>query len=108
VLRAALDALVAGPTAAERNAGFTSWFSDTTTHVVRSVNLRDAAAVVDFVDLRPLIPNASASAGSQMLLGELDATVFAIPGVESVEYRMSGSCDEFATWLQLECGARHR
>ncbi|MFS8637558.1 MAG: hypothetical protein FWJ74_05690, partial [Gemmatimonadota bacterium] len=57
-------------------------------------------AVVDFKDLRPVIPNASTSAGSTILLGELNSTVFAIPTVESVEYRIDGRCDVFWEWLQ--------
>lgn len=102
VLRAALDQLLAGPTAAERDAGFTSWFSEETRGMVASVNLSSAGhAVVDFDDLRPVIPNASASAGSQLLLDQLDATVLQFPTVRTVEYRIDGDCDAFFEWLQL-------
>jgi hypothetical protein len=105
VLRAALDALVAGP----GETGLTSWFSPATASVVRSVDIDDGHAVVDFVDeLRTLIPNASASAGSAMLLSQLDATVFHLPSVRTVEYRMGGSCQDFAEWLQLSCEVRPR
>ena len=102
VLRAALDELLEGPTAAERDAGFTSWFSDDTRGMVDSVDLSETGhVVVDFDDLRPVIPSASASAGSQLLLSQLDATVFQFPTVETVEYRIDDDCDAFFEWLQL-------
>jgi hypothetical protein len=59
--------------------------------------------VVDFGDFSGIIPNASSSLGSTILLGELNATVFQFPAVRSVEYRFEGSCDAFANWLQLDC-----
>lgn len=102
VLRASLDALLAGPTADERAAGLESWFSDETAGMVTSVDLDpDGSATVDFADLRPVIPNASASAGSQLLLQQLDATVFAHEAVRSVVYRIDGSCEAFTEWLQI-------
>ena len=100
-LEAALRQLVRGPTPAERAEGIHSWFSDTTVQALRSVEVDEAGhAVVDFADLRALIPNASASAGSAMLLRELNMTVFAVPSIESVEYRIEGSCEAFWEWLQ--------
>jgi spore germination protein GerM len=100
VLRASLDALVAGPTAAEGAAGISSWFSVQTAGMVRSVALRDGHAVIDFDDLRTVISGASSSAGSARLLAELDATVFQFRAVESIEYRLLGDCEAFTEWLQ--------
>lgn len=109
VLRASLDALVRGPSATERAVGISSWFSGATTGMVRSVDIDSGHAVVDFDDLRPVIPNASASAGSELLLSQLDATVFQFPSVESVEYRIGGSCETLTEWLQIGgCDARTR
>lgn len=109
VLQAALEVLLAGPTAAEREADLGSWFSSRTATMLRSVTLRDGHAVVDLDDLRPIIPNASTSAGSRRLLAELDATVFQFPTVESVEYRLEGDCEAFNEWLQRGgCDARTR
>ena len=100
-LEAALRQLLRGPTPAERAGGIHSWFSDTTARALRSVQADEAGhAIVDFADLRELIPNASTSAGSGMLLRELNGTVFAVPSVESVEYRIEGSCEDFWEWLQ--------
>lgn len=103
-LEGALRQLMRGPTASERDAGIQSWFSDATAGMLRSVTVDSAGrAVVDFEDLRAVIPNASTSAGSAMLLRELNATVFEHAPVRSVEYRIEGSCDIFGEWLQYGC-----
>jgi spore germination protein GerM len=103
-LESAMRSLLRGPTASERAEGIHSWFSDTTAGALRSVVIdADGRAIVDFEDLSGLIPNASSSAGSAMLLRELNATVFRAPDVQSVEYRMMGSCDRFWEWLQYGC-----
>jgi len=103
-VRGALDWLVRGPTGAEGDEGVESWFSGETAGSVRSVGLDDSGRlVVDFNDLSNLIPGASSSTGSQLLLQELNGTVFTFPEVESVEYRMEGSCTRFWEWLQYDC-----
>ena len=101
VLRASLDALLAGPNANERAAGIGSWFSNATAGMLRLVTIRDGHAVLDFDDLRPVIPNASTSAGSARLLSQLDTTVFQFRSVTSVEYRLEGNCEDFNEWLQF-------
>ena len=109
VLQSSLEALLRGPTEAERAAGLGSWFSDATAAMLREVTITDGHAVVDLEDLRPVIPNASTSAGSARLLSQLDGTVFQFVSVRSVEYRLLGSCEEFNEWLQLGgCEARTR
>jgi hypothetical protein len=101
VLHAALEQLLAGPTESERQAGAISWFSSATADMLIDVSLDNGQVVVDFGDLRPIIPNASSSAGSQILLSQLDATVFQFDTVESVIYRIDGDADAFYEWLQL-------
>ncbi len=103
-LEAALRELLMGPTPEEREDGISSWFSPETATSLRSVSVDDHGnVVVDFQDLAHSIPAASSSAGSTMLLAELNATVFQYPLVRSVEYRMGGSCDAFWNWLQYSC-----
>jgi spore germination protein GerM len=109
ILRSSLEALLAGPTAAERSAGVSSFFGPKTAGSLRSVVVRDGHAVVDLAGWRTTIPNASSSAGSAMLLAELDATVFQFRTITSVEYRLDGSCQEFNLWLQYGgCDVRTR
>jgi hypothetical protein len=101
VLKASLTALLEGPNAAERTAKIGSWFSADTAGMLTSVKIAAGHAVVDFKDLRSVIPNASASLGSARLMAELDATVFQFSTIASVEYRIDGSCEAFTEWLQI-------
>lgn len=103
-LPTALSWLVRGPTEVERAAGIRSWFSEETAHVLRSATVDEHGhATVDFDDLRPYIGNAGTSTGSTLLLMELNGTVFQFPEIQSVEYRMEGSCDLFGEWIQYGC-----
>lgn len=106
--RAALEALLRGPTPAEREAGLFSWFSDSTAGALRGAELRDGFLVVDFEGLDRLIPNASSSLGSLLLISALDSTVFQFPTVDSVEYRLDGSCEALGEWLQTGCDGLRR
>lgn len=100
-LRAAILALLEGPTPEERAAGLTSFFSEQTAGMLNAATIDEHGhAVVDLEDLRPVIPNASTSTGSTIFLGELNSTAFAIPRIRSVEYRIDGNCDAFWEWLQ--------
>ena len=110
VLGATLEALLAGPTEAERGRGFTSPFGPATEGALRRVRLDDDGhAVVDLEDLRGRIPNASSSAGSRELLAQLDGTVLQFRTVRSAEYRFEGSCEAFTEWVQLGgCDPRTR
>jgi hypothetical protein len=102
-LDGALRALVVGPTEEERADGMHSWFSEETRGVIRRIRVEGGDVMIDFRDLPDLIPNASTSAGSRDLLMSLNSTVFQFDWVESVEYRLDGSCDAFWEWLQREC-----
>ena len=102
MLRSSLEALLAGPTAAERASGSMSWFSPATGDLLDRVEIVDGVAVVDFGDLPSVIPNASTSAGSQMLLSQLDATTFQFSTVRSARYLIEGSCEAWSSWLQLD------
>lgn len=99
-----LEALLAGPTEAERAAGLQSWFSPATAGKLNDVTLNaQGHATVDFATFSALIPNASTSAGSTMLLAELRQTVFQFSEVQSVTFQFDGSCDAFWNWLQMSC-----
>jgi hypothetical protein len=107
LLRAALEQRLRGPSDLQPDVH--SWFSSATAYALRSASV-DAAghATVDFADLRALIPNASSSAGSAMLLEELNTTVFSVEGVRSVDYWMEGDCERFWEWLQYSCHTIYR
>lgn len=100
VLRGALTALLRGPTAAERRAGYGGWFSATTAGMLRGVRLAGGIAYVDFRDFRRIIPNASSSCGSALLLAQLDRTATQFPSVRRAVYSFGGSRRAFYEWLQ--------
>jgi len=97
-----LRVLLAGPTAAEAAAGFTSLFGPATADALLDVVVVDGIARVSFRDLRQIIPNASASCGSAALLGALDATLVELPGIRSARYSFGGDEAAFYEWLQME------
>ena len=101
-LGAALRALLAGPTAAEGDAGFSSFFSSETADLLAGVDLQEGRAHVAFDPSLPdVIPNASTSAGSASFLGALDATVTQFATVDEVVYSLDGDVDAFYAWLQM-------
>jgi hypothetical protein len=93
--------LLAGPTATERRRGYGGWFSGRTSGFLRSVTLTGGTAYVDFRDLRRVIPNASSSCGSALLLAQLDRTATQFPSVRRAVYSLAGSRTAFYEWLQL-------
>jgi hypothetical protein len=102
-LTGALEALLAGPTDAERAEGYGGWFSAETAGMLRSVDVVSGTVIVELGDLRPIIPNASTACGSSALLAQLDRTVLgAADGVAPpVLYGIEGEQDAFYEWLQL-------
>lgn len=103
IIASALEALVAGPTAEETADGASSFFSAATAGSLRSATLDEGLLLVDFVGLDTLIPNASTSCGSELLLAELTRTTLQFAEVERVRFQLDGSCDRFYEWLQREC-----
>lgn len=100
-LHLSIDALLAGPTEMEREAGFTSMFSLLTANALNSITLgEDGTATVDLVNLADLIPNASASAMHGEIIRPLDQTLFQFEQVKRIEYTFDGSCLTFAEVFQ--------
>lgn len=100
VLFGALEALLAGPTSEELDDGLASFFSDDTAGALRSVEIVDGTALIDFTDFTGNIPNASTSCGSSILLRQLDRTALQFPTVERTLYSFNGDVDAFYYWLQ--------
>lgn len=100
VLTGAMRALLAGPTTAERKAGYGGWFSSRTKGMVRSVRVARGVAFVDFRNFSRVIPNASSSCGSSALLAQLGRTATQFPTVRRAVYSFNGSRSSFYEWLQ--------
>jgi hypothetical protein len=96
----ALEALLAGPTADERAAGYGGWFTPATADALLHVEVTDGTAHVVFRDLRTIIPSASTSCGSSMLLAMLDTTLLQFDGIDATRYALADQT-AFSAWLQL-------
>lgn len=101
VLRGAMAALLRGPTRAERARGYRGWFSARTAGRLRSVRIARGVAYIDLRDLRRIIPNASTSCGSALLLAQLNRTARQFPAVRRTVYSFDGDVGAFYEWLQL-------
>lgn len=99
-LRGAMAALLQGPTHAERGGGYGGWFSARTAGRLRSASIRAGTARIDFRDLRAIIPNASTSCGSALLLAQLDRTALRFAAVKRTAYSFDGDVRAFYEWLQ--------
>jgi hypothetical protein len=102
LIEATLRALLAGLTDEQRQMGFSSFFSEDTTDAVDSVVVDGTRVTVDFNEAI-LVGNASTSTGSLFFMTELQANLFQFAEVDSIEFRLNGSCDDFYGWLQGEC-----
>ena len=100
VLSGALRALLRGPTAAERARGYGGWFSRRTAGYLRGVTIVRRVARIDFRDFSRIVPNASSSCGSALLLAQLDRTALQFPTVKNAVYSFDGSARAFYEWLQ--------
>jgi hypothetical protein len=94
-----MAALLAGPTAEEEAAGYGGWFSQRTAGRLRSVEVVDGVARVDFDELAAVIPSASSSCGSAALLAQLDTTLRQFPEITDTRYSLNGDVEAFYEWL---------
>lgn len=100
-LEKAMTALMAGPTDEERARGLGGWFGRDIAELLISAEVVDGVARVDFEDLRPVIPNASSSCGSALLLAQLDQTARQFDQVSRTLYSIDGDATTFYEWLQM-------
>ncbi|MEI6528954.1 MAG: GerMN domain-containing protein [Candidatus Falkowbacteria bacterium] len=98
---ATLNELFKGPNSNEKKQGYTSWFSDKTITILKSFKVEDGVAYVDLIDIRNIIPNASASCGSSELLSEMENTLKQFPLIKKVLFSINGNQASFYEWLQL-------
>jgi hypothetical protein len=102
-----LEELFKGPTAEEQKNGYTSFFSDATKDILKSIKIDNKIAYVDLKDIRQLIPNASSSCGSAQFLSEMTNTLKQFSSIERVVFAIEGNPITFYEWLQLDCNANN-
>ena len=105
VLTATMKALLAGPTAAEKAQGYSSWFSPATAQALVGATVSGTTSYVNLTDIRTTIPNASTSCGSAALLAQLGTTAQQAGMTPRVLYAINGQPQPFWEWLQVGCDA---
>lgn len=100
-LTATFRSLLAGPTDFEGELSFSSFFSIETAAALNSVTLIDGALVADFNDAI-LVNNASTSTGGVLFNAELRANAFQFPEVDTVEFRINGSCEAWSAYFESD------
>ena len=103
-LAGTVTALLAGPNPQERSDGVQSFFDENSAGALNAISLGpDGYLVVDFNDAI-IINNASTTTGGMFFMAELQANLFQFPDVQSIEFRLDGSCEAFGEWMQIgEC-----
>lgn len=102
-----LQELFKGPNEGEKNQGYTSWFSDKTQDILKSLKVVEGTAYVNLKDVREIIPNASASCGSAQFLAEVETTLKQYSAVKTVIFAIEGKPETFYEWLQIGCSTEN-
>jgi len=102
---ATLQELFKGPNEGEKKQGYTSWFSDKTADILKSLKVVEGTAYVNLKDIREIIPNASTSCGSAQFLAEVETTLKQYSAVKTVVFAIEGKPATFYEWLQIGCSA---
>ena len=105
LLAATMAQLVKGPSNTERDLGFRSVFSVATTEALASATVRAGEAVIDFRAL-PDVTASSAAESVEFFVANLNANVLQFDSIQSVEYRLEGSCAAFWERLGDDTGCR--
>ncbi len=103
VAQAALRELFKGPTFDEKEMGYSSFFSDKTKDLLKSIKIEMGIAYVNLNDPRLIIPNASASCGSANFLGEMQTTLKQFSSIKTIIFAIDGKPATFYDWLQIGC-----
>lgn len=98
-----LHELFKGPNPIEIEEGYTSVFSEATSSILKSVNIVDQNAYINLTDIREIIPNVSASCGSQQFLAEIKNTLIANGPITDVFFAIDGDPQTFYDWIQVGC-----
>jgi len=103
VAAAALRQLFAGPSAAERAAGYRSPFSSATAGLLKRVFIEHGTAYVDLNDPRPLLPGATSSCGAAEFNIQIERTLRQFTTVRRVILAIDGEPRRFYEWMGQSC-----
>lgn len=94
-VRRVLQRYLAGPSAEERESGFSSMLAPGDVEIVDAVPGR---VVLDFPTE---VDNVSTSSGSRTVLDGLRRTIIGLNGIEEIELRLRNDCAAFFEWIQI-------
>jgi spore germination protein GerM len=102
--RAALDELFKGTTDEEKAKGFWAFDRESTTGVVKSLNVKNGAAYLNFTKRAfEQLGNAATSCGGGFF-AMVEETLMQFPSIKKVYYAVEGNADDFYEWVQVgEC-----
>ena len=101
---AALEALFRGPTAAERDLGFDSLFSDKSRDLLRSVRVADGTAYVNIGDVRDVASEADTDCRRLEFLASVEHTLREVNTLERIIFAFEGEPKPFYEWQGIGCG----
>ena len=102
--RAALDELFKGVTEEEKAKGFWSFDREATTGIVKSLNVKNKAAYLNFTKRAfETLGNATTSCGGAFF-PMVEKTLTQFPTIKKVYYAVEGNANDFYEWVQVgEC-----
>ncbi len=100
-LTATIEALIAGPTTEEIENGYASFFTAESAPGLNGIESDGGRLVVDFNEA-VLVNGSNTSTGMLFYHAELYANVFQFEEVQSVEFRLNGSCEAWARSFEGE------
>jgi spore germination protein GerM len=103
VAAAALRQLFAGPSEAERAAGYRSPFSAASAHLLKRVFIEHGTAYVDLHDPRSLLPGVTSSCGAAEFVAQVERTLRQFPTVRRVLLAIDGEPRDFYAWMGQDC-----
>lgn len=103
VATAALQQLFAGPTEAERVAGYRSPFSAASAGMLKRVRIDHGTAYVDLHDLRTRLGGATSSCGAAEFRMQVERTLRQFPTVRRVILAIDGEPRTFYEWMGESC-----
>jgi len=103
-LHFAIEQLLAGPTPDERDLGYSSVFPPGSEELLIGVYVGDyGLATLDFADALRTVGPLNSSHNRFLLFGTIGETTFQFDEVQAVEFRIEGSCDQFARYFETVC-----
>ncbi|MEO7539395.1 MAG: GerMN domain-containing protein [Pyrinomonadaceae bacterium] len=101
VAKAALEELFKGVTAEEESKGFTSFSPDETSGALKSINIKQGAAYVNFNKVvYEKLGSATSSCGGGFF-SSIEATLKQFPTIKKVFFAIDGDVAGFYDWVQV-------